>query len=218
MLYQNNNVLYRLTDIFANHWDEFFKQNKKWIRPVIIETINKILACRTPILGCHIYQCPECGKIKIIPHSCKSRFCPSCGKYATDKWANSILNELLDVPYHHIVLTLPYQFRSIIAWNRRICFNILFKAANLALQQWAEDTKNMRMGIIAVLHTFGNDIKWNPHIHLIVTGGGLSLDGEKWIETDTKFFRDVNGLKKQWRYWVIKLFKKAHKKKRITLW
>ena len=95
MLRYGTEIRYRLTDILASHWDEFFTKYQYWIRPEIIETVRKILACRTPILGCHVYMCPQCGETRLVPHSCKCRFCPTCGKNATDVWADWILDQLI---------------------------------------------------------------------------------------------------------------------------
>ena len=149
-----------------------------------------------PVLGCHIYYCKDCGHVKQVPHSCKNRFCSACGKHATDVWANQVLNGLLDVPYHHLIVSIPWQLRIVIGMNRQAGLNLLVHAAIEAIEQWARDIKGMRMGILIVIHTFGADMKWHPHISLIVTGGGLSLDGKCWIETDPKFLMHHGGLKK----------------------
>jgi hypothetical protein len=98
--------------------------------------------------------------------------------------------------------------------NRVEGLNLLVRAAVESVQQWARDVKSMRMGILAVIHTFGSDIKWHPHIHLIVTGGGLSLDGTLWIATDPRFLMHHGGLKKRWKYHVITRMKGAHKQGR----
>ncbi|MGV8124052.1 MAG: transposase zinc-binding domain-containing protein [Candidatus Xenobiia bacterium LiM19] len=89
----------------AAHWIEFVAHYTKWIRPVVFENVCKILACRTAVPGCHVYECESCGHIKIVPHSCKSRFCPTCGKHAADVWSSHVLNNLPDVPCHHLVMS-----------------------------------------------------------------------------------------------------------------
>jgi hypothetical protein len=200
-----------LTTILAAHWWDFVRTYGRWIRPVVFDNVRKVLACRTAVLGCHVYECPSCDHVKLVPHSCKSRFCPTCGKHATDVWADGVLSELLDVPYHHLVLSTPWQLRQLFAMNRVVCLNLLVRAAVEAVQQWARDVKGMRMGIVAVIHTFGSDLKWHPHIHLIVTGGGLSLDGTKWIATDPRFLMHHSGLKKRWKYQVISRLRATHK-------
>jgi len=149
------NVRFHLALIFALHWEAFRREYRRWIRPVVFETIRKILACRTPVLGGHVYLCPSCGEIKVVPHSCKSRSSPGGGKHATDVWADKVLNDLLDVPYHHLILALPWQLRPTCLMNRKVCFNILFQAARLSIQDWAMKVKGMRMGLVPVLHTFG---------------------------------------------------------------
>jgi Putative transposase/Transposase zinc-binding domain len=204
-------IRYHIAAIFAAHWIQFISQYQDWIRPVVFESIRKIAACRTPVLGCHIYQCNNCGHMKLIPHSCKSRFCPTCGKHATDIWSNRLLNNLLDVPYHHLVLTIPWQLRIVIIMNRQLGLNLLARSASMAVQQWSMDIKGMRMGILVVIHTFGSDLKWHPHIHLIVTGGGLSLDGKRWIETDPRFLMYHKGLKERWKYQIITRMKELHR-------
>lgn len=210
----SSNICHHISEILANNWNEFVSYWKEWIRPVVFENVRKVLACRTPVLGCHIYSCDSCGHVELVPHSCKSRFCPTCGKHATDVWSNEVLNRLLDVPYHHLILTIPWQLRRLILMNREDGLNLLCQAATESISQWAKDVKAMRMGIVLVIHTFGSDLKWHPHIHLIVTGGGLSLDGKKWISTDPKYLMNHNGLKKRWKYQVITRLKKAHRKKK----
>jgi hypothetical protein len=108
---------------------------------VVFENVRKVLACRSPVLGCHIYQCGSCGHVELIPHSCKSRFCPTCGKHATDVWVSQVLNNLLDVPYHHLIMAIPWQLRIVIIMNRKAGINLITQAATEAVQQWARDIK-----------------------------------------------------------------------------
>jgi len=212
MLRIGTQIRYRLSAILATHWSDFVAQHGKWIRPVVFATVAKILACRTPALGCHTYRCQRCGKTKIVPHSCKSRFCPTCGKLASDRWADGVLNELLDVAYHHLVLSVPWHLRLIIAFNRKIGLNIVVRAAHRCLSQWARDQHGMRLGIVVVIHTFGGDLKWHPHVHVLVTEGGLSLDGQEWIQPYNEgWLMSESGLKKMWRYHCITGFRQAHK-------
>ena len=212
MLRSIPHIRHHLAAILAVHWLEFVQQYEQWIRPVVFENVCKVLACRTPVLGCHMYQCENCGLVKIIPHSCKSRFCPTCGKHATDVWSSHVLNNLLDVPYHHLVMSIPWQLRIVILMNRKVGLNLLLNAASEAVQQWSRGIQGMRMGLLIVVHTFGSDLKWHPHIHLIVTGGGLSLDGKRWITTDPRYLMNHIGLKKRWKYQVITRLKKAHRR------
>jgi hypothetical protein len=213
MLAVGPRIRYRIAAILEDHWEAFFQSHKGWIRPVVLETVRKLCACRTPALGCHVYVCPEGHEIRIVPHSCKSRFCPTCGKHATDRWADGALSDMLEVPYHHVVLSAPWQLRAIMAFNREVCLSILARAATACFTQWAHDQHHMRMGIVSVIHTFGGDLKWHPHVHLLLTEGGLSLDGTRWVEPyNLGWLRDHAGLKKMWKYHVVSAFRKAHKK------
>ena len=211
MLACGPDIRYHIATILAAHWWEFVAQYRRWIRPVVFENVRRVLSCRTAALGCHVYVCCQCGHTEFVPHSCKSRFCPTCGKHATDVWADQVLNRLLDVPYHHLVLSIPWPLRVVMLLNRQAGLNLLFNAATEAIQQWARDVRCMRMGLVLVAHTFGSDLKWHPHIHVIVTGGGLSLDGRRWIETDPRFLMPEAGLKKRWKYQVVSRMRAAHR-------
>jgi hypothetical protein len=216
MLAIGHSIRYRIAEILDAHWDEFFRAHKGWIRPVVLETVRKLRLCRTPALGCHVYHCTRCNRYEVVPHSCKSRFCSTCGKQATDQWADRVLNDLPNVPYHHLVLSVPWQLRPIIAMNRQVGLSILMRAGAACLNQWAGEQHGMRMGIITVLHTFGSNLKWHTHLHLIVTEGGLSLDGERWVRPyDLGWLISHASLKKMWRYHVIRGFRQAHKKKEL---
>lgn len=208
---RSNSIRYHIVTILAAHWWPFVASYARWIRPVVFENVRRVLSCRTAVLGCHVYACPQCGHVEFKPHSCKSRFCPTCGKHATDVWADQVLSRLLDVPYHHLVLSIPWQLRVVILVNRQEGLNLLFRAAAEAVQQWARDVHGMRLGLVLVAHTFGSDLKWHPHIHLIVTGGGLSLDGQRWHRTDPRFLMHEGGLKKRWKYQVTTRMRAAHR-------
>ncbi len=219
MLAIGKQIRYRIAAILDEHWEEFFQAEKRWIRPVVLETVRKIRTCRTPALGCHVYACPDGHEVRIVPHSCKSRFCPTCGKHATDRWADRVLNDLLDVPYHHLVLSTPRQLRSIMATNREVSLSLLARAATACLSQWANDQHQMRMGIVTVIHTFGADLRWHPHVHLLVTEGGLSLDGNEWIQPyNLGWLMSHAGLKKMWKYHVIAAYRAAHKRGEFRFW
>src|SRR3990172_774656 len=212
MLRIGKQIRFRLAAILLLHWKEFVSQHRKWIRPVVFETVRKIIACRTPALGCHVYECPSCHKVEVVPPSCKSRSCPSCGKLATDRWADGVLNDLIDVPYHHLVMSPPWQLRPIIAFNREVGLNLLARAAMGCLTQWARDQHEMRMGMVTVIHTFGGDLKWHTHIHLLVTEGGLSLDGQRWVRPyNLGWLISEAGVKKMWRYHCTTAFREAHR-------
>ena len=147
-----------LQAIFSMYWRGYLAWFKGVIRPAVHENVQKILMCRTPQLGFHAFKCPTCRNIKLMPHSCKSRFCSSCGKVATDKWVEERLTDILDVEYHHLVFTLPWQLRSICLLNREIMFNLLFKAVSESIISWCKKFVGYIPGFYTVLHTFGSDL------------------------------------------------------------
>jgi hypothetical protein len=212
MLAIGTEIRYRIVEILEAHWEAFFQSHRGWIRPVVRETVRKLLSCRTPALGCHVYACPSEHGIRVVPHSCKSRFCPTCGKHATDQWADAVLNDLLDVPYHHVVLSAPWHLRPLCAFNRKGALSLLARAATACFTQWAAEQHGMRMGLVLVVHTFGADLKWHPHLHVLITEGGLSLEGERWVEPyNLGWLISQAGLKRMWRYHVITALRKAHR-------
>ena len=197
-----------------NNWQHFYEKYSHLIRDAIPWNINKIFNCRTQNLGFHKYQCPDCGKTVTVPHTCKSRFCSSCGVLATDNWISSNLNEFLDTPYKHLVFTIPSDIRTIILYNRKLLLSHMFKAASKTVISWTKQNKSYIPGIIMVLHTFGKDLKFNPHIHMILTCGGLNLDNSKWISNT---FIPHQALKFIWRYQIINSLRTLFKKHALIL-
>lgn len=197
-----------------NNWQRFYSKYKHRIRESAVENINKLLLCHTQELGFHKYQCPHCGEIITVPHSCKSRFCSPCGKLATDRWIESCISQFPNTSYQHLVFTVPEKLRTIILLNRKIMLNALFKLASHTITSWTIKTKSYIPGIIMILHTFGRDLKFNPHIHMLLTCGGLSLDYSTWINN---FFIPHQVLKPIWRYNVISFIRNSAKKYQLIL-
>jgi hypothetical protein len=203
---------YTLKQILDDHWDSFIKECErkgKVLRPAILENVQKVRNCRDPKkMGYHVYRCPSgCGDERIVPHSCKSRFCSSCGKVATDNWMDKMSAELLDVPYHHIVFTIPQELRNLFAWHRPL-LGVLFKSAKDTVLSICREKYGYIPGIVIVQHTFGSDLKFNPHIHMLITEGGLSVDRKRWIHNA---FIPWNQLKARWKYHVVSYLKPALK-------
>jgi len=203
--------------IFSLYWKPYLKWYKEKIREAVYENVLKIMKCRTPQLGFHVYQCPKCSLVKLIPHSCKSRFCSSCGKVATDKWTEERLSDILPVGYHHLVFTLPWQLRAISMKNRTIVLNIFFHAVKKSIMDWTKKYGEYIPGIYVVLHTFSSDLKWNPHYHVLITAGGLSLEHNKWIKAPKDFLMPEKGLKKRWKFNIINELIKANDKNLLEM-
>ena len=201
-----------LSIIFRLYWANYVKWYTGNIREVVYENVNKILKCRTPLLGFHMYKCMRCGRVRLMPHSCKSRFCNSCGKIMTDKWAEERLSDVLGVDYHHLVFTVPWQLRSITMANPKIMLSLMFKSVSVSLQSWTKKYGGYTPGIYCIVHTFGSDLKYHPHFHVLITAGGLSLDKKQWIDSPGDYLLPEKGLKKRFRYQVIKQIIKANDK------
>lgn len=171
--------------------------------------MQQITLCRTPQNGYHLYQCdePGCGHLKYQYHSCRNRHCPNCGALKKDEWVEDRMRELLPVKYYHLVFTLPHQLNSLILGNRNPLLKLLFDAASATLLTFAADEKYLGAlpGIIAVLHTWGQQLSFHPHLHLIVSGGGicgLNTDAPVWknaSKNDWRFLFPVKAMSKVFR-------------------
>lgn len=204
----------KLKDIFLDNgnWWKFFCKHKKLIRPSIILNVLKMLICCTAFLGYHSYVCPDCKKGIKVPHSCKSRFCSSCGKKATDNWIKKSFNTLPNTKWQHITFTMPDKLWDFFWCNRELMNLIPPIAANI-IKDHAKK-KGILPGIFLAIHTFGRDLKRNMHIHLSTTIGGLSIDNQEWIK---KCYFPESKLKSQWRYDIITLLRKQFKDGNLKL-
>lgn len=140
--------------------------------------MTQLAACRTAKLGYHTYQCSddECAQIKYQYHSCRNRHCPQCGAFQKQQWIEDRKRELLPIAYYHVVFTLPHELNSIILGNRKQLFALLFEASAKTIQCFAKDKKylNAQPGFLSVLHTWGQQLSFHPHVHCIVSGGGIN--------------------------------------------
>ena len=180
------------------------------------KVFRAITRCRTAELGGQVQFCHDCGHQRIQYHSCRNRHCPKCQAMARAAWVDQRETELLPVPYFHVVFTLPQQLGPLALQNKRVVYAILFRAAALTLQELARDPKHLgaNVGILMVLHTWGQNLMHHPHVHSVVTGGGISSDGSRWVpcrqtRAGKPFFIDVKILSRVFRGKFIDLLKKA---------
>lgn len=163
---------YSIKQIFNDNWFAF-KSSFPNIRDVVCEEVDKMLSCGDIKKGFAVYGCEHCGKFKIVPFRCKSRFCNTCGtKYAVDR-SNSMSLKMVNCIHRHCVFTIPEQLRDFFRKDRHL-LNVLFKAVSITISSWFSKInmkEYFKPGFISTLHTFGRDLKWNPHIHVIVTEG-----------------------------------------------
>ncbi|WET51433.1 IS91 family transposase [Chryseobacterium indologenes] len=175
----------KLEDLGLNSWQ--------------LRTLSALKKCRTSALGGHIDACDECGNISISYNSCRNRHCPKCQGRKREKWIENRENELLPVPYFHVVFTLPEVLNKTALHEPKMLYDILFESAWETLQTFGKN-KNLQMGMIAVLHTWGQNLSLHPHLHCIVPGGGVDENGAwKNIKNDGKFLFPVKALSKVFR-------------------
>ena len=158
--------------------------------------MSAIETCRTSALGGHVERCEDCAHERIAYNSCRNRHCPKCQGAAARQWLAEREAELLPVAYYHVVFTLPAAIGAIAFQNKAVVYDLLFKTAAETLTTIAADPKHLgaRVGLTAVLHTWGSALTHHPHLHVIVPGGGLSPDGARWIPCRPGFFLPVRVL------------------------
>ena len=199
--------MFYIKDIFSNHWNNFINNNSTAsIRPVVFKEVEKMIHCKDPDLGHALYQCPSCGKFKCVPFTCKSRFCNSCGMKYQQARALSLHSKLINCKHRHIVFTIPLELRYIFRQNRNL-LHLLFQAASQTVLSWfynLNHSENFKPGFVCALHTFGRDLKWNPHIHMLITEGAT---GNFTVWRDNKFFPYIM-LRKKWQTTLLSLLKK----------
>src|SRR5262249_2485960 len=158
--------------------------------------MRAIEICRTAALGGHVDECDQCGARTISYNSCRNRHCPKCQSLDKERWLEKRSDELLPVPYFHVVFTVPQELNPLALANPRWFYDLLFDSASKTLQEIAADPKHLgaRIGVLAVLHTWGQTLDLHPHLHCIVPGGGLSLDGQRWVSSRPDYFLPVQVL------------------------
>src|SRR5206468_9272734 len=163
--------------------------------------MSAIESCRTAALGGHVARCEDCAHTHIAYNSCRNRHCPKCQGAAAKEWLAEREAELLPVPYYHVVFTLPAPIADIAYHNKAVIYGVLFKAAAETLVTIAADPKHLgaRIGLTAVLHSWGSALTHHPHVHVILPGGGISLDGQRWISCRSGFFLPVRVLSRLFR-------------------
>src|ERR1700731_2274886 len=207
-------------DIFRDHGPAWREANRGHVSLDQLKVMSAIERCRTAALGGHVARCENaaCGHTEIAYNSCRNRHCPKCQGAASRRWLAEREAELLPVPYFHVVYTLPSQLRDIAFQNKRVVYNLLMKAAADTTLTIAADPKHLgaRIGITAVLHTWGSAMTHHPHLHMIVPGGGIALDGQRWVSCRPAFFLPVRVLSRLFRRLFLKMLAAAHEAGRLN--
>ena len=194
-------VRLEVADIFRRHGEAWRAANADHINVAQRRVMTAIEICRTAALGGHVEHCQDCSHIRVSYNSCRNRHCGKClGKAATD-WLKAREAELLAVPYFHFVFKLPGVIAAMSYQNKATIYGLLFKAAAETLTTIGADRKHLgaEIGVIAVLHSWGQNLQHHPHLHCIVPGGGISPDGERWVACRPGFFLPVRVLSRLFR-------------------
>lgn len=200
-----------VADVFRQHGRGYREAHRHSLSSAQSRVMHAIEVCRTAALGGHVDQCDRCGHRSISYNSCRNRHCPKCQSPARAKWLEHHRDQLLPVPYFHVVFTLPRQLAAVALQNKKLVYSILFRAASETLLRIAADPKHLgaKIGFLAVLHTWGQNLQHHPHLHCVVPGGGLSQDGRRWVHSRTHFFLSVKVLSKLFRGLFLFYLKEA---------
>jgi Putative transposase/Transposase zinc-binding domain len=188
-----------VADILRAHGDDYRHQHP--VSPPQAAVLRRLSQCRTAALGGHVDACAACGYTRIAYNSCRDRHCPKCQGQQRAAWLETRLDRLLPVSYFHVVFTLPDSLNPLMLRNQAVLYNLLFQAAAQTLRQLAADPKwlGAQLGITAILHTWGQKLLFHPHLHCVVTGGGLTPDGQHWRATRSDYFMPVRVLGRLFR-------------------
>jgi Putative transposase/Transposase zinc-binding domain len=206
-----------VADIFRVHGPSWRRANAGHVSLGQLKVMSAIESCRTAALGGHVARCEKCSHTLIAYNSCRNRHCPKCQGAAAKEWLAEREAELLPVPYYHVVFTLPAPIGDIAYQNKAAIYGILFKAAAETLITIAADPKHLgaRIALTAVLHSWGSALTHHPHVHIVVPGGGISPDGQRWISCRPGFFLPVRVLSRLFRRLFLEKLVAAHQAGRL---
>ena len=201
-----------VADIFRDHGPAWRRANAGHVSLGQLKVMSAIESCRTAALGGHVARCEKCAHSQISYNSCRNRHCPKCQGAAAKDWLAAREADLLPVPYYHVVFTLPGPIADIAYQNKAVIYDLLFKTSAETLITIAADPKHLgaRVGITSVLHTWGSAMTHHPHVHMIVPGGGISLDDTRWVSCRPRFFLPVRVLSRLFRRLFLGKLLAAH--------
>ena len=208
-----------VADIFRAHGAAWREANAGHVSLDQLKVMSAIETCRTAALGGHVERCEDCAHELISYNSCRNRHCPKCQAAAARQWLEDREAELLPIPYYHVVFTLPASIGAIAFQNKAAVYDLLFRTAAETLTAIAADPKHLgaRIGLTAVLHTWGSALTHHPHVHIIVPGGGPSPDGSRWVACKRDFFLPVRVLSRLFRRLFLDGLAALHAAGRLAL-
>jgi hypothetical protein len=206
-----------VADIFRARGNDFIGQHSLGIQQ--LKAIRAITRCRTAELGGHVDVCPQCGGDPAISYnSCRNRHCNKCQSQARERWIEARKQELLNTRYFHVVFTLPHELQALVLQNQAELYNLLFRTVAETLREVARNPKHLgaEIGFFSILHTWGQNLLFHPHVHCVIPGGGIAPDKTQWIHPQYPFFLPVKVLSKVFRGKFVAALRRLHLKKRLT--
>jgi hypothetical protein len=201
-----------LADVLGRFAPAYQQRYPAALLPSHQRAIRDILACHTPALGGHLWHCPECDKDVYVYHGCRNRACPACHAAQTQQWLLDRQEELLPCPYFHLTATVPEGLRDLFRSNQMVLYDLLFSLTARCIMEVAANPRHLGAapGILAVLHTWTGTLTYHPHVHCLVTAGGVSPDGKHWVATRPGFFLPVRVLSRHLRQLFEQTLKRQH--------
>jgi hypothetical protein len=209
-----------VADILRARGNDFIERNAHRLRFQQLKVIHAIMRCRTAALGGHIDRCPRCGRDQGISfNSCRNRHCPKCQAQARQRWLTARQRELLATKYFHVVFTLPHELHGLVLQNQALLYDLLFRSVAETLDEVAQNPKHLgaEIGFFGILHTWGQNLLFHPHIHCVIPSGGIAPDHSHWIRPRYPFFLPVKVLGKVFRGKFVDGLKRAFRRNLLTL-
>ena len=206
-----------VADVFRRYGEAYRQEHAASLSTNQRRAMSAIELCRTAALGGHVEQCDSCGHQRICYNSCRSRSCPKCQSLARARWLDERQAELLNTEYFHVVFTVPREIAVIAYQNKATVYDILFRAAADTLRTIAADPTHLgaEIGFFGILHSWGQNLMFHPHAHFIVAGGGISLDGTRWVACRPGFFLPVRVLSRLFRRLFLSYLERAYRARKL---
>jgi Putative transposase/Transposase zinc-binding domain len=206
-----------VADLIRNAGAAFIERNRRWLSWKHVKVLRAIARCRTAARGGHLDECTRCGHRAISYNSCRNRHCPKCQTSVRERWIAARRRELLPTHYVHVVFTLPRELAPLSLQNKKVVYDLLFRASAETLLEVARDPKHLgaEIGFFSVLHTWNQKLGLHPHVHCVVPAGGLSPDGRRWIKPRYAFFLPVKVLSRVFRGKFVAALKRAFHEDRL---
>lgn len=207
-----------VADLLRAHGDRFIEQNRSWLSCQQLAVLRALRGCRTASLGGHVDRCSSCGHPAISYNSCRNRHCPKCQAQARQRWLAAREQELLGVPYFHVVFTLPHELNALCQRNATVLYNLLFRTSAETMLEVAADRKHLGawIGFLSILHTWGQNLMLHPHVHCVVPAGGWSPDQRRWVHPRYAFFLPVKVLSRVFRRRFVKGLRRAYRQNQLV--